>query len=145
MVVKVTLDKYPDVEDVLMAYLAPLGYDVDTVVPPDGTEGIEVVRIGGTDDGITDYPRVEVSCYANNRARVKAMAEDVRQALQNDVIRGAEVNYVDEDGYHWHVQVDRCDTDTPPETVGYKNPERRRRPAFYRLALRRPRTPPQKG
>lgn len=148
MVVDISLDKFPDVEDLLMAYLGLLGLvdpeNIDTVVPADGVAGIEVARIGGIDDGITDYPLVEVSCYAEDRNTVKNMSEAVRQALQNDVIRSAPVEYTDDDGFRWVVQVDRCDTDTPPENIGYKNPERRRRQAFYRLALRRPRTPPRK-
>jgi hypothetical protein len=145
MVVHIDLTPYPDVEDMLMAYLSELGYAVDTVVPPDGQNGIEIVRLGGTDDGITDYPRVEISCYSSDRDTARNMAETVRQAMRHEVITASEVVYTDGDGINWRVQVDRSDTDTPPENVGYKNPDRRRKPAFYRLALRRPRTAPMRG
>ncbi len=141
VVVQLSLDRFPDIEDVLMAYLSAIA-PTDTVVPPKGVDGIEIARVGGTDDGITDYPRVEITCYAEDRNTCKNMAEDVRQAMQNDVIRANPIEY-DDGQLAWSVQIDRSDTDTPAENVGYKNPERRRKPAFYRLALRRPRTPPQ--
>ncbi len=141
MVVRLDLTPFPDIEDVLMAYLSPIA-PTDTVVPDDGVDGIEITRVGGPDDGITDYPRVEISCYADDRNACRTMAEEVRQAMQNDVIRASPIDFTDDDEMVWSVQIDRCDTDTPAENIGYKNPGRRRKPAYYRLALRRPRTPP---
>jgi hypothetical protein len=143
VVVKIDLSPWADIEDTLCEYLSVVA-PTDTVVPAEKVEGIEIVRVGGPDDGITDYPRVQVTCYANTRDRVKIMAEEVRQLMQNDVIRRAPIEF-DADGLHWEVQVDRVDSDTPPENVGYKNPGRRAKPAFYRLGLRRPRTTPLKG
>ncbi|MFD0450161.1 hypothetical protein ACFQZK_03905 [Rhodococcus aetherivorans] len=53
---------FANVEKVLMVALEDLGW-TDTETPDAEIEvGIRINRVGGTDDGITDYPRVEISC-----------------------------------------------------------------------------------
>lgn len=126
--------EWPDIEDVLMAYLAQAtGETTDTEAPEDGESGISINRVGGEDDGITDYPRVEISCYAPTRNAARQMSGTVRQDLL--ILGGQSVTLPDATS----VYVDFCRTDVPPESVQYANPGRHRHVAFYRLGLRRPR------
>lgn len=126
---------FPDVELVLIAYLAPLVAPgmVDTVAPPDGATGIRVTRVGGGDDGVFDYPRVRVTCYAPARDSSVALGEQARQMML--VLGGQGVDL----GGARPVLVDTCATDSSPASDFYENPERREAEAHYVLSLRRPR------
>lgn len=123
---------FANVEKVLMAALADLG-DTDTETPPEDTPaGIRINRVGGTDDGITDYPRVEISCYAPTYDAMHALAEAVRDRM---LTLGGEAFVVD----GRRVTIDFARTDTPPEQVPYDNPDRKRAAGWYLLGLMRPR------
>lgn len=132
---------WPDVHDVLITYLGatlPAGVVVDTekpaVIPAEGA--VRVLRVGGRDDGITDYPRVEVACYhGGGFDACRALGERCRQLLL--AIGGHGVP--DVPGHTKPVLVDRCRTDTPPEPVPYDNPDTERWVGFFQLELRRPR------
>lgn len=121
---------WPDVEELLMAYLAELA-PTDTVTPAQITgKVIRVSRVGGSDDGVTDFPRVEVACYALTRNDAHQLGEQSRQRM---LVLGGQA--VDVNGRA--VLVDFCRTDTPPEPVPYDNPDVDRSLAYYRLGLRR--------
>ncbi len=133
---------FPSIELVLMAYLTgALGVPADTAPPdPDRADPdspvFEVRRVGGTDDGITDYPRVEVKTHAGSRPAAQALGERARQHL---LVLGGRAVAVPE--YTGPVLVDSCRTDTPPERLPTMNPDADVDVAYYRVALRRPRRP----
>lgn len=123
---------FADIEVVLMVALADLA-ETDTVTPDDDIDvGIRINRVGGTDDGITDYPRVEISCYAPTRNEAQQLAERVRRRM---LALGGEAFVVDGQ----KVTIDFCRTDTPPEGVPYDNPDRDRVVSWYLLGLMPPR------
>lgn len=126
---------FPDVEELLIAYLEQVA-PTDTVFPEEiSGKVIRIRRVGGSDDGITDRPRVQVSCAAPTRNEARAMAEQCRQLL---LVLGGQA--VEVPGLARPVPVDSCRTDTPPEPTPYDNPDVDRADAFYRLGLRRPRS-----
>ncbi|GAB2907048.1 hypothetical protein GCM10027047_01660 [Rhodococcus aerolatus] len=123
---------WPDVEMVLITYLGEqTGQFVDTE-HAEGT-GIVVARVGGEDDRITDYPRVQLDFYGPDRDTVHRLSEQVRQLML--VLPGQVVELPD----GGRAVIDSCVTDVPPEALPYDNPDRRRAAAFYQLGLRRPR------
>lgn len=95
---------------------------------PDDITGvlIQAVRVGGTDDGITDRPRMLVVSYGPTRPMAQALASQVRSAM--DDLGGSMVG---------DVLVDRVSTDTAPIGSPYRNPDVRAVPAYYRLEWRR--------
>jgi hypothetical protein len=129
---------FPDVHDVLITYLRQRITDaaVDTVFPEKITGPVlRVLRIGGTDNGTTDFPRVEVTAAHRTFDEARKLGERARQELL--VLSGRAVD--DVPGHDGPVLIDSCRTDTPPEPVPYDNPDVDRHPAVYVLALRRPR------
>lgn len=134
MVVQLDETLYPNVEDVLMAFLADIEEtDTEPPIEDDGI-GIQINRVGGSDDGITDYPRVSVTCHHPDPRGASNLARRVQQRMLN--ISGREIVV---DGEPKPVCVDFCRTDTPPEAEPYENPEARREIAYYLLGLQRPR------
>ena len=128
-----TLAAFPDAETVMMTLLAPLVAvgRTGTSTPPDLESGafVRVQRVGGTDDGVTDRPRVEVACFASTRAAAQALQAECRR-----VILAAGATAVA------GVLIDRAVTDTGPVTPPrWENLDVRWVPAFYRLEWRRPR------
>lgn len=134
MVVQLDETLYPNIEDVLMAYLADIE-DTDTEPPiqNDGI-GIQINRVGGSDDGITDYPRVSIICHHPDPRGASKLARRVQQRMLN--ISGNDIIVDDEPK---PVCVDFCRTDTPPESEPYENPEARREVAYCLLGVQRPR------
>jgi hypothetical protein len=62
------LPPFPDAETVLLALLEPLAQTV-TATPADLVAPlIRVQRVGGSDDGIIDYPRRGIACYGKDRS-----------------------------------------------------------------------------
>ncbi|MFK0249281.1 hypothetical protein ACIQUM_31670 [Amycolatopsis azurea] len=121
---------FPDAETVLLALLEPLAPTV-TATPADLVPPlIRVQRVGGSDDGITDYPRMEIACYGKDRAQAWQLAEQCRQ-----LVLGSVRTYVD------GVLIDNARTDNPPTQVPYATTEDIRRVVgYFRLAWRRPRS-----
>lgn len=124
------LAPFPDAEKVVHALLTPLAR---TVTQTDENETfsepvIQVQRVGGSDDGITDRPRVEIACFAEDRHDAWALAEDVRQTVL--ACGGTKV-----DG----VLVDKAVTETPAQQLPDLNRDIRKVVAMYRFAFRRPR------
>jgi hypothetical protein len=123
------LPGWPDAELVMLDLLEATGAPTvtatdETLTPP----VIQVARIGGSDDGITDRPRVEVECFGATRAQAWALAEQCRQLIL--AASAASVN---------GALIDRAVSETPAQQLPYANPDVRRVAAVYRLSLRRPR------
>lgn len=134
MVVREPDTDFADIEELLMSYLSTLA-PTDTVTPDDSVPvGIRINRVGGEDDTITDYPRVQVSVFAPTRNDANRIGERARQML---LVLGGEQLLTD-DGKR--VTIDYCRTDVPPETVPYENPDRDFVTSYYRLGLMRPRS-----
>ncbi|MFD4932347.1 hypothetical protein ACFWMS_26355 [Peribacillus butanolivorans] len=134
MAVEVDDTLFPDIHDVLMAYLAPLG-ETDTDPPQEvgGWLGIQINRVGGHDDGFSDYPRVMITCHAPSPQEASKLARQVRNWM--DRIIDADI---DVDGEPKPISVDECHVDTPPEAEPYENPDARREVAYYALSLQKP-------
>lgn len=122
------LAAWPDAETVVMAMLTPIARTVTSTPNPMPTPIIRVQRVGGSDDRITDFPRIEVACFGENRAQAWDLAEQCRQTIlasRATVVGGT--------------LVDNATTDTPAQQIPYDDPDVRRVVAYYRLAWRRPR------
>lgn len=135
----VELAAFPDVEEVVLALieLTPaLGNAVQTT-PAEmaDTVVIRVLRVGGGDDGITDRALVDVTVFAPKYAQAREVAEQVRQRML--AAGGKKVPTTSRPS---GVLIDRCVTATGPQEIPYDNPELRRKPATYRVELRRPRS-----
>lgn len=121
------LPAFPDAELVVMALLADLATVVTST--PEGIAGplVRVARIGGTDDGVTDYARVEVLCYHTTRplSQVLATACRVRISAAGGTAAGG-------------VLIDRAYPDVAPTHESYRNPDVRAVPGIYRFEWRRP-------
>ncbi|WP_052371955.1 hypothetical protein [Amycolatopsis taiwanensis] len=129
------LPPFPDAEDVVMALLEQVAPTVSDT-PPDLTPPlIKVNRVGGSDDGITDYPRVEVSCYGHDHAEARRLGEQCRQVILGSVRTVAA-----------GALIDSVRTDNPPTRVPYATSDDERCDrAYYRLAWRRTRVGTEKS
>lgn len=118
---------WPDVEDVMIAMLSSVATTV-TVLPPDMTQPvIQVNRVGGPADLITDTPTVVVGCYAPDRATAMANAK----ACQQIVLASRRKRFADG-------VVDTASVVAGIQTIPYEDPNVKRVIATYRLAFRRP-------
>lgn len=124
-----------DVEAALVDLLTDLvtnPADVGTVIPSDlqtrlaaGRKVIRVRVIGGSDDRISDHPRVDIETFAATRADAKSLAETIRQRLISGGHRTA------------HGVIDHVATEVVPQEIPYDDPAIRRWSATYRLTARR--------
>lgn len=125
---------FPDIQEVLMAYLAPLAEtDTEPPIDPDEGIGIQINRVGGGNDGISDYPRVQITCHHPDPQGASLLARQVANRMEN--IPGVAI---DVEGEPKPICVDSCRVDTPPEAEPYDNPDARREVAFYALSLQKP-------
>lgn len=135
----VELAAFPDVEEVVMALIeqAPSLGDAVQTTPADmaGKTVIRVLRVGGGDDGITDRALMDITVFAPSYALAREVAEKVRQRML-----AAGNTRVITASHPSGVLIDRCGTATGPQEIPYENPELRRKPATYRVELRRPRS-----
>jgi hypothetical protein len=75
------LDSYPDLEDVMLDLLDPVG-PTALVTPVDLVPPLIVVRrVGGFDNGITDFGMVTVQTYGATHEVARALAEACRQRV----------------------------------------------------------------
>jgi hypothetical protein len=126
--VGIVLPPFPDAETVVMTLLEPAAPTV-TATPADLVPPlIRVQRVGGSDDGITDYPRMEIACYGKDRAQAWQLAEQCRQ-----LVLGSVRTHVG------GVLIDNARTDHSPTQVSYENADLRRIIAYFRLSWRRSR------
>ncbi|QXV57350.1 hypothetical protein CVV72_10220 [Amycolatopsis sp. TNS106] len=121
------LPPFPDAETVLLALLEPLAPTV-TATPADLVPPlIRVQRVGGSDDRITDYPRMEVACYGRDRAEAWQLAEQCRQLVLGSVRTRVAT-----------VLIDTARTDNPPVQAPYSTTDDSRRVLdYFRLGWRR--------
>lgn len=115
---------FPDVEAVLVAALESFG-TVDTVTPSDLQEQlpfIRVVRSGGPDDHVSDYPVVDLDVFGATRAQAWDLAAEIR-----DHLRFA----------HAIREFDRVGTEVGPRELPWGDPGIRRIGATYRIVTRR--------
>lgn len=121
---------FADVEALLVAYLQPLngirGVSVD--LPPDVIKRlpfIQVNRVAGSDNYITDSPLVDVECFDTTRAKSSAVARTVHAAMMR--LRHTAVN---------GVLVDSVETVTGPFWLNYENENLQRYVATYLVETR---------
>jgi hypothetical protein len=131
------LPPFPDAEDVVMALLESLATTTTStpVTLEDDGPVIKVTRVGGTDDGITDRPLVEVACFATTYEAARQLG---RQVLVT-TLASVNTKVVTPD-YPGGVLVDVAETASSPQRVPYDNPDLQRKIGTFRFAWRRPRT-----
>lgn len=123
------LAPYPDTESAMVALLGGVASTVTTTPASFTPPLVQVQRLGGDDDGVTDFPIVAVTCYGATRAQAWQMAEQCRQlilAVGNESPGG--------------ILIDSARTVTPSQQLPDPNTNLRVVTATYRLGLRRPRT-----
>lgn len=131
-------DRFPDVLDELIWWLehaefdqkveSDVAVDASTRTPATWPTGVflfaRVALVGGSDDGITDNPLVDVDVFSNTYAAARGLAEDVRQGLRPRVrMRSA--------------TIDRVRTDVSPRELPWGNANVRRISATYQISFRR--------
>ncbi|MFE5699974.1 hypothetical protein [Rhodococcus koreensis] len=132
MAVEIDETLFPDIQEVLMVYLAPAG-ETDTEPPVEGGTGIQINRVGGGNDGISDYPRVQITCHHPDPRGASKLARQVANRMEH--IAGQGISVEDEPK---PICIDSCRVDTPPEAEPYENPDARREVAYYALSLQKP-------
>lgn len=122
------LPPFPDIEDVALTLLTPVGPTAlatpERITPP----LIVIRRTGGLDDMITDTPRIQVDCFGANRRQAADLAEQCRQVVLASPATGFA-----------HTSIDQAWTESAPIFVPYGDLSVQRYVATYRLALRRDR------
>lgn len=116
---------YADVEALLVAYLTPLsgiqGVSVDlpqnvlTVLP-----FVQVNRVGGGDNYVTDSALVDIDCFAATRATASMIARTVHGAMMR--LKHTAVN---------GVLVDSVETVTGPQWINYDDENLQRYVSTY--------------
>lgn len=128
-------DPWPDAELVLLDLLSPLVPTGTTVTHTDEDltpPCIQVQRIGGTNDGVTDRPLVQVTCYGSTRQEAWTLARLVEQhvlAAPGHAING---------DYTENAVIDYAATSVAGRQTQYENPDVRTVISDYRVDLRRP-------
>lgn len=132
------LAPFPDIELVLLDLLDPYGETVtatDVDDPPDGT--IQVERIGGPDDGITDRPRVRITIYGRDRRAAWALSRQLQQVVLAS--GGTQVTGpMTAEEYPAGVLLDLARTATPPRQLAEQGRNARIVETIYEFHLRRP-------
>lgn len=121
------LPSFPDAERVVadaVSDLAVVGSETDTQLQYE-LPYIQIVRVGGADDRITDRARIDVYVYATAAATAKQLAECVRQRLISGPTRTR------------FGVIDRVVTEVGPQSLPPVDPELRRVVATYRVSMRR--------
>jgi len=132
---------FPDAEVVCKALL-------DGVILVDGTPArvvtetpakftpplIEVQRLPGlgANDGLTDFPHLQVACFASTRADAWAMARHVEAVI----LASGRALVLMPDGTSQ--LIDKTESVNSPDQRAYEDQEKRRVVATYRFAMRRP-------
>jgi hypothetical protein len=134
---------FPDIELVLLDLLDPLlpGVSVVTALPTTlAGQIVQVERVGGSDDGITDRPRVRVRCFAGGRSPSWALARQVQALLSTKGTTTLIVGPETAGEYPRGVQLDAVSTATPPRQMpeGTATRDSRVVDTTYEVHLRRP-------
>jgi len=120
---------FADAEVVALAILTPVSAQRVTATAPSWEPPLTLVqRVGGSDDRITDYPQLQVTCFGADRPTSWAMAEQARQLI------------LDAGGREFAgALVDSTSTVTPAVQIDDPRTDVRAVTATYQLAMRRPR------
>lgn len=134
------LPPWPDAEELVIALLRqdpPIAPKiVQTTDENLGRDGpvVQVLRVGGDDDGITDRPLVEVAAFAPTYEEAIQVASRARQRML-----ASGCTRVPTPTYPGGVTIDRCRTVTSPQEQPDENPALRRKLGTYLVEFRRPR------
>ncbi|WP_226351481.1 hypothetical protein [Pseudonocardia sp. ICBG601] len=120
------MEPFPDIEQVLVTLFADIAPTV-TEAPEGFTPPmVRVSRTGGSDDGLTDSPIVETTCYGATRAESWALDGLVRQR-----VLACAATVVDT------VLIDTASTVTPAQQLSDPRLDIRAVSSSYRFGLRR--------
>lgn len=120
---------WPDVEDLMLAYLSPLG-TTDSQTPANLQDVLPFITartFGGSDDGWTQTVSLDVDAFAPTYVAARALARAIRKQLEVPllVVNG--------------VAFDRISCLVVPFELPYADPNVRRFNATYRVTSRRTR------
>lgn len=120
------LAAFPDIEDHALGLLATVGPTV--LATPEEITGplIVIRRTGGSDDTITDIPRIQVDAFGATRRQAADLAEQCRQVILAAPATGI-----------GHVSIDQTWTESAPTFIAYGDRAVQRYVATYRLSVRR--------
>ena len=123
-----TLSPFPDAEAVVIELVESVSPgSVFTELPESFVApAIRVQRTGGSDNGVTDYPFVEITSFGASRAKAWEMDALVRQLV---LASGGSV--------HAGVLVDSARTMTPPQQLPDPRFDVRVVTSSYRIGFRR--------
>lgn len=128
---------FADAEAVGLALFAPVGKTVQTTPETITEKLVQVVKIGGANDGRTDRSDLLVQYFGTGDT---AYGEARTMAAQgDDIVLAAGGTAVTVSGYPKPILIDRAEILTAPVEVAYQDPQLRRKTARYRLTMRRPR------
>ncbi len=121
---------FPDAEQVAQELFGDLGYACKWL--PDDFDGslpiIAIARVGGTDDGVTDYAELQVDSWAVDRPGAWALASQVRDRVDS-LVYGGDVG---------SVFVDHAETMIAGQMIPTESPDDRRVTQRIRMDMRRP-------
>lgn len=118
---------YADVEALLVAYLAPLG-TISVELPNNAQDEmpfIQVTRIGGQDDYITDVATVDLDCFGTTRKQAKDTVRAVQALMMQ--LRHTRVN---------GVLVDQVETISGPIWIDFQDEHLKRYVITYAVSSR---------
>lgn len=136
----ILLPTFADAEYVALLVLDALTYNsapvpTATTAPPNFTTPMVLVRrIGGEDDGFTDFPRIQVDVFGPDRGASFTIAEQARQLL----LSAERTQWPLEDGRT--ALIDHVLTSSPFEEVADDNQDLRHLVGTYDISMRRPRS-----
>ena len=118
---------YRDIEEELIAWVktrpsiagAGVTFKTDSPLP-----FWRVSKIGGTDDGVTDFTLVDVDIFAETRDQAQQISEDIRTHLRPRIRAGSAI-------------VDSVRTSVSPRQLPWDNASVRKFGATYAIGLRR--------
>lgn len=121
------LAPFPDIEKVVRDIVEPLATPYTELPTSFPVPAVRITRTGGRDDGVTDYPTVEITTYGSSRAEAWEVDGLIRQRV---LASGATaVN---------NVVVDFAKTVTPTQQLPDPREDIRVVTSSYRFGLRRP-------
>lgn len=125
--------RFPDAEKVFRQLYTPIARTVTVFDPSFERPVILVQRVGGSDDGITDRPRMAVTVFADTREQAWALAEQVRETTLAH--SGKRVGGPAPLG----IVIDKVVNDTAPRQVRERDPDQKAVTQHYRAAFRKTR------
>jgi hypothetical protein len=131
----IVLPPYWDIELIMLDLLEPLGGPNTTVTHTDEDftpPAIQVQRVGGTDDGVTDRAQVQVTCFGATRVAAWQLNNQVQQRVLS--VSGGGVVSGD---YVTGAVIDHTETTASGRQLPYTNPDMRTVVSEFRVDTRR--------